>query len=481
MIVINHKILRYFKSIRFIILAILLIIAILPATAFKIVFIDNYQENLVEGRMEKLKSISTIMKNSIIMEEYMERKNSDVIDAELEQLSTIYEGRIMIIDTDFTVIKDTYSMAEGKQCLAESVIRCYKGQNIIQYSEESGYIEIATALSYIDSINQGNVIDGVVLMSFSIEDILNDVDDLNYYSWILLVVFYIIIIAVVFFIAYKITVPFNKMKRSIDNIKLGQFDGKLEGGGYTEMEDIANSFEHMMKRMRTLDESRQEFVSNVSHELKTPITSIKVLADSLLMQDQVPNEMYKEFMRDIVDEIDRENKIITDLLTLVKLEKKSADLNISQLNINDMVELVLKRLRPIASKRNIELVFESFRPVVAEVDEVKMTMIISNLVENAVKYNVIDGWVRVSLNSDHKYFYLKVADSGIGIPEESQSQVFERFYRVDKTRSRETGGTGLGLAITYNGILMHKGDIKLYSKEGKGTTFTVRIPLIYVP
>ncbi|MFQ9933948.1 MAG: sensor histidine kinase, partial [Lachnospiraceae bacterium] len=89
--------------------------------------------------------------------------------------------------------------------------------------------------------------------------------------------------------------------------------------------------------------------------------------------------------------------------------------------------------------------------------------------------------VRVSLNADYQYFYLKVADSGIGIPEESQKRIFERFYRVDKTRSRETGGTGLGLAITYNSVLMHKGDIKVYSKEGEGTTFTVRIPLVYVP
>jgi signal transduction histidine kinase len=431
--------------------------------------------------MEKLKSISTVMKNSIIMEEYMSNISSDIINAELEQLSTIYEGRVMLINNNFKVVKDTYSMSEGKECLAESVIRCMRGQNVIQYSEENGYIEIATALSYVNNSNQGNVMDGVLLMSFSIEDILNDVSDMDYFANIMLLVFCILLISISIYITYKISLPFYRMKRSIDEIKLGQFDGQIDTRGYTEMQAIGEAFEHVMERMRTLDESRQEFVSNVSHELKTPITSVKVLADSLLMQENVPVEMYREFLGDIALEIDREDKIISDLLNLVKLEKKSADLNISQINVNEMVELVLKRLRPIAQKRNIELVFESFRPVIAEVDEVKMTMVISNLVENAVKYNILDGWVRVSLNADHKYFYLKVADSGIGIPKESQSHVFERFYRVDKTRSRETGGTGLGLAITYNGILMHKGDIKLYSKEGEGTTFTVKIPLIYVP
>ena len=232
--------------------------------------------------------------------------------------------------------------------------------------------------------------------------------------------------------------------------------------------------------MKVLDDSRQEFVSNVSHELKTPITSMKVLADSLLMQEDAPVELYKEFMSDIAQEIDRESQIISDLLSLVKLDKKASDLNIAPININEMLESILKRLRPIAAQRNIELVFESFRPVTAEIDEVKLSLAFSNLVENAIKYNIDNGWVHVSLNADHKYFYVKVSDSGMGIPEESVEHIFERFYRVDKSRSREIGGTGLGLAITRSAILMHRGAIKVYSKENEGTTFTVRVPLNYI-
>ena len=123
---------------------------------------------------------------------------------------------------------------------------------------------------------------------------------------------------------------------------------------------------------------------------------------------------------------------------------------------------------------------ETFRPVTAEVDEMKLTLALSNLVENAIKYNKENGWVHISLNVDHKYFYVKIEDSGIGIPEEAQEHIFERFYRVDKSHSREIGGTGLGLAITRNAILMHRGAIKVYSKEGEGTTFTVRVPINYV-
>ena len=210
------------------------------------------------------------------------------------------------------------------------------------------------------------------------------------------------------------------------------------------------------------------------------MTSMKVLADSLLEQDNVPVEMYQEFMQDIAKEIDRENQIITDLLSLVKMDRSGQTMNIQTMNINDLLEQILKRLKPIAEKKNVEMVMESFRPVNAEIDETKFTLAVSNLVENAIKYNRENGWVHVSLNADHKYFYVKVEDSGIGIPEQDQAHIFERFYRVDKSHSREIGGTGLGLAIARNAVLVHRGSIKVYSNEGEGTTFTVRIPLIYV-
>ena len=170
------------------------------------------------------------------------------------------------------------------------------------------------------------------------------------------------------------------------------------------------------------------------------------------------------------------------MLSLVKMYKSAANLNITQININELLEQILKRLQPIADKQNVALVLESFRPVSAEVDEVKITLAITNLIENGIKYNKADGegWVHVSLNADHQFFYLKVEDSGMGIPEEDLEHIYERFYRVDKSHSREIGGTGLGLAITRSSILMHRGAIKVHSILGEGTTFDVRIPLNYI-
>ena len=273
---------------------------------------------------------------------------------------------------------------------------------------------------------------------------------------------------------------FKRLLRSFDRVAQGDLDADISEDAYSETRQMSQAVQKSLRKLKAVDQSRQEFVSNVSHELKTPLTSMKVLADSLNMQTDAPVELYREFMQDIGEEIDRENIIINDLLSLVKMDKTEADLNIASVAINDLLESILKRLKPIASKRNIELVLESYRPVTAECDEVKLTLALSNLVENAIKYNVAGGWVQVTLDADHKFFYVTVDDSGIGIPEEYQDKIFERFYRVDKARSRETGGTGLGLSITKNIIQMHHGAIKVASKEDEGTTFSVRIPLTYI-
>ena len=144
-----------------------------------------------------------------------------------------------------------------------------------------------------------------------------------------------------------------------------------------------------------------------------------------------------------------------------------------------MVEEVLKLVKPIADDSHIDIVFESFRPIMAEVDKIKLSQAVMNLVENAVKYNNEIGWVHVSINSDHQYFYIKVSDNGIGIPEDQLDLIFDRFYRVDKSHSREINGTGLGLALTKSTVILHHGSIKVNSILGDGTTFDIRIPLAY--
>ncbi len=319
----------------------------------------------------------------------------------------------------------------------------------------------------------------MLLVSVSTDSIMLNYDYLKDNALILELASMVIILGFALFWSGRLVRPFGKLTKYLEGVQAGD-EETLMISDYTETQAISDAFNELWGKMRVIDDSRQEFVSNVSHELKTPLTSMKVLADSLLAQGDAPVELYKEFMGDIAEEIERENKIINDLLSLVKMDKAAGTLNVSVVNINELLELILKRLRPIAEKQNIELVLESFRPVSAEVDEVKLSLALNNLVENAIKYNKPEGWVHVSLNADHKYFFVRVEDSGIGIPEEALEHIYERFFRADKSHSREIGGTGLGLAITRNAVLMHRGAIKAHSKEGEGTVFTVRIPLMYI-
>ena len=391
-------------------------------------------------------------------------------------MATIYSGRVMVINEDLKVLRDTYSLDEGKTDVSENVVRCMRGESTNYYDRKNRYIEVTSPIME----SGGNRVKGVVLASVPTDSIESSVAILYTQGGALIGIVMIILAAVSIFAADRVVRPLHRITSAIENVTEGYTDDVLHEDTFTETRQISEAFNKMLGRLKQLDESREEFVSNVSHELKTPMTSMKVLADSLLEQDNVPVEMYQEFMGDIAKEIDRENQIITDLLSLVKMDKTGQNINIQPVNINDLLEQILKRLKPIAEKKNVEMVLESFRPVSAEIDETKFSLAVSNLVENAIKYNHDNGWVHVSLNADHKYFYIRVEDSGIGIPEEDQAHIFERFYRVDKSHSREIGGTGLGLAIARNAVIMHRGSIKVYSNEGEGTTFTVRIPLIYV-
>lgn len=438
--------------------------------------VANYESRAVELRTAEIKTQCEAIVNQVGITEYLDEASNEVINAQLNQLANFYDGRIMILDDNYIVVKDTFAINTGKTLVSEDVINCFKGVENSKYDKVNHYIEQAVCIENAVS----KKIDGVMLISVSTDSIVDSIDILLTKAYVLVLALSVAIVVIAFYVARKLSKPFSEISTEIVDMSEGLLTEEITVKSYKEMELIVEAINKMIARMKILDASRQEFVSNVSHELKTPITSMKVLADSLLMQESAPVELYKEFMTDIVDEIDRESKIIDDLLSLVKMDKTSQNLNILPVNLNELLELILRRLQPIAARDNIELLLESFRPVVAEVDEVKMTLVISNLVENAIKYNVENGWVHVSLNSDHKFFYITVEDSGIGIPKESQEFIFERFYRVDKSHSREIGGTGLGLAITRNAVLLHKGTIKVSSEEGKGTVFTVRIPLSYI-
>ncbi len=455
----------------------------IPSIIMRYGILGSYEERSVQNRISTVQNQLMIVGNHLLSNDYFNIKpegytrgvSREVINAELEMISDLYEGRVMIIDSSLRVVKDTYGISEGKTIISEEVIKCFQGESMSNYDKEHRYIEMTTPI--IDTSSNSSVIVGVMLTSISSDAISATLEVLSRKAGILENLLLVGIMAMAMVLSVVLTRPLNRVTEAINEVKAGYSSESISVPDYAETAHIVEAFNQLLGRMKTLDTSRQEFVENVSHELKTPMAAIKVLADSLLAQQDAPAELYQEFLVDIASEIDRENRIITDLLALVKMEQKAQELNIASLNVNDMVELILKRLRPLARKKDVEMVFESMRSVVAEVDEVKMTLIMTNLVENAIKYNKEHGWVRVELDADYQYFTFKVSDSGLGIPEDALAHIYERFYRVDKSHSREIGGTGLGLAITKSAVLMHRGVINVTSVEGEGSSFTVKIPL----
>ena len=452
-------------SMRAVLIFMLFVIGFLPMAVQGRILLTSLRQGQISARTLEIQNQALILSNRLTQAGYLGGEVTDtILDSQMDVLADVLNGRIVIVDETYRIIRDTFNLAEGKYHVSEEVIRCFRGETTFP----------------IYGAGSTGEIDGVMVVTASTEAILNLTDMVGEKVTMYEVMALIVIVVAVLLFSGLYLKPVFRFREGLKKIASGDAE-EIHVDDYRETKEMSSAVSQAFTKLREVDNSRQEFVSNVSHELKTPITSIRVLADSLMSMEDAPVELYREFMNDISDEIDRESKIIDDLLTLVKMDKSvNHVMNISQVNIGSLLELILKRMRPIAKKRNVELTLETIREVTAEVDEVKLSQAMNNLVENAVKYNREDGWVRVTLDADHKFFTIRVADSGIGIPEEFQTRIFERFYRVDKARSRETGGTGLGLAITKNVIQMHHGTIQVQSAEGEGTVFTVQIPLTYI-
>ena len=477
---------KHTPSVKLPLIILTVLFCMIPLLVESRILASSSRQEQVERRIIDVQNQCQILSNKMSRSGYLTNSALDnaAIDTELSLLSDIFSGRILIVNSGFKIVEDTFAISDGKTLISDEVIRCFQGENTSRYDSLKHYFVLAIPIPEFDqetgTITTGKTA-GVMIVTASTESMYSLEESLKDKASLYEMMIFVIVLIVTILSVHLIMKPFGTLIASIRRAGDGNLDEDVNEEAYRETKQISGTINKTLEKLKAVDQSRQEFVSNVSHELKTPITSIRVLADSLMGMEDAPKELYQEFMHDISDEIDRESKIIDDLLTLVRMDKASSELSCTQVQINGLIEMVLKRLRPIARKRNIELIFESKRDVTADIDEVKFSLAINNLVENAVKYNKEDGWVRVTLDADHKFFYLKVADSGIGIPAEFKERVFERFYRVDKARSRETGGTGLGLAITRSVVLMHHGAIRVDSVEGEGSTFMVRIPLIYIP
>lgn len=476
-----HQFISQFHTLRLRLILATLAIGLIPYTIAALAFTGLYEENALSSEEQRISAQVQPLAHNIQDNGYLNDPSSQEINERIDVMQLLYEGRVLVLNDSLKIVHDSSGIDEGRTLLWDNAVRALQGDTLYYYDKENAYLTVTVPI--VRTTGEKDISTGVFMVVRSMDYMEQNLLELRYAGIIGFVILAILIVLAAISISSRTTKPLKEMGTSLEKIKEGMGQGELHVRAFKEIEDLEDQFNDFLDEMQTFDESRQEFVSNVSHELKTPLTSMKVLADSLEGMTDAPVELYQEFMHDMSSEIDRETKIINDLLSLVRMNKSGVVMNIASVNMNDLVESILKRLRPIAMKAHVEVVMESFRPVNAEIDETKLSLAITNLVENAIKYNNQDGsgWVHVSLNADHQYCYLRVEDNGMGMPEESLAHIFERFYRVDKSHSREIGGTGLGLAITHDAVRMHHGEIKVHSKLGSGTTFDVRIPLKYIP
>lgn len=466
-----------FRSLKFRIFIIVLLVGIIPSSVLRALLIRSYESRAVNQRITDITNQCNILCGRLFEAGFLDDTKDELINDELSLLSNLYDGRVLIIDDDFRIIKDTYDMSVGRTMVSKEVIACLNGSsNMNRYDPEYGYVEVTVPVT-----DGKGAIHGAMVASGSTDYIKTNRVNLNHRAWIVEITVGIFVLVIAYALSSTLLLPFDRVRTAISSAKEGYISElkRVEVPDYTETGEIMDAFYLLLDQIREADEAREEFVANVSHELKTPLASMKVLSDSIRNEENVPVEMYREFMNDIAEEVDRENQIITDLLEIVKLEKQTDRLVTEPTDLDDILNEIIKMLEPLAGKKGIGLTYEKLKSVTAEVDRQKLSRALMNIVENAIKYNKDFGWVKITLDHDIQFAMITISDGGIGIPQDVVGRIFDRFYRADKSHSNEIGGNGLGLAISRSTILLHKGSVKVTSIEGEGSTFTVKIPLVY--
>jgi len=259
---------------------------------------------------------------------------------------------------------------------------------------------------------------------------------------------------------------------AIESVREGEYNYLIAMRGSDELAQLGDEFNSLTGRLRETDEVRRRFVADASHELKTPLASIRLLTDSILQNKDIERETVLEFIGDIGMEADRLERTTGKLMSLTRLDSQLAD-EMTRVDMKEAVEATLRMLRPLAANRGLILRAELTEGCYIRATEDLVHHIIFNLVENAIKYNQPDGSVYVRLESVDSTVILTVKDRGVGVPEDDIPHIFDRFYRVDKARSREAGGSGLGLARVKDTVLELGGKVKAERRKGGGMSFHV--------
>ncbi len=417
------------------------------------------------------------------------------LQTRLESASGELGGRLMVLDAAGKVQADSYSELNGSRLELPEVASILLNAKAVDYgvhklpsSKQNGvsaffsflrpYDPDAEWVSYSTAaLSESGKTVGLVLFSAPIQEMMQRLFALQdrMVLYFLIAAAASILISMIF--SRVITRPIAALTRSIQRMGRGDLSVRVPVKGSGELRRLAQTFNAMSEKLEMLDKSRNQFVSNASHELKTPLTTMKILLESIIYQPEMESELRSEFLMDVNKEIDRLNLIISDLLTLVSMDAKTMRLNREACSLAQLVSDTAHRLMPMAQQRRQEIKLQLSDNCEMYADSAKLIQVVYNLMDNALKYTQEGGIIRVRLIRSGRDAILTVTDNGPGIPKEDQAHIFDRFYRVDKARGRDSGGTGLGLAIVHQMVLMHGGSVSVDSEEGHGATFTVELPI----
>ena len=386
-------------------------------------------------------------------------------------------GRILLIDKEGKIQYDTLSLLEGTRTQAPEAIAVLTGQEVRAFgvhalADSADYAALCAAPMV--SV-EGPI--GAVLLSTPVDELRQAILAVEAQLMTVFLVVAAAALIAAFVFAISLTAPIKAMTSAIRRMGKGDLTARVKVHASGELKELADSYNAMAEKIENFDQSRSQFVQNASHELKTPLATMKLLLENLIYQPDMPSELRAEFMQDMNHEIDRLSGIITDLLTLTKMDSEETAIKHEKFDFTELCIGAVHALQPAAEKNRLTLTMDVAKDVTLQGDESKLGQVIYNLIDNAIKYTPEGGSVFVTMKTDGRNAVFAVRDTGVGIPEEDAKHIFDRFYRVDKARSRETGGTGLGLSIVRQMVQLHRGEIKVDSVFGKGSTFTVTLPL----
>ncbi len=452
-----------------------LLIIMIAVTFICIYTITATRKHLIEQKEMQALTQANMVSNYISRYKDLSEESISFLLQKMLQLPN--DSRLIRLDTDARVIFDSKETLKGKILTEPLAFKALSGSSDTDYTRESSGGSVVNASV---SITEDKRVTGAVFIQFGVSDIDNYVEDMAKKMLLFALFFVLLAIVICHFFSSVVTRPIETLTHQLESaIESEEDDITLPSAGGGEIGKLVESFNKMTEKIRQQEEKRQEFVSNASHELKTPLSAIKLISDSLIQTPDAPKEMVDEFLNDMNVEVDRLTRIVNKLLTLTKMDSSVSVMRMEFLvmDFSDVIANAIKALRPLADSKNIELTYESEGPIYFKIERDRLWEAVYNLIDNSIKYTHEGGHVEVTLTKEDNTAKLTVKDSGIGIAQEEQYKIFDRFYRVDKARARETGGTGLGLSITLSAVELHGGSIQVESEEGVGTCFTVSIPI----